>query len=270
MRTTTLFFFFFTALGLAACSSSNDDPFGPDPDYATLDKHFTSPNGTFTNANAGSAFSKYGDARQSSQQVDVGGATAAGGGGTSSTAQGLHSQALRILDMGKSGAATTCSALAHGDTTGSCACPAGGSFQYDFSGIRALQESSTGPIDVALKVRLNACVSDAWTLDGREFVRLHADRTGSTVDLNSLSMLLVADFTASKGAETHTLDLAARYQKGDIEIAIQVDDGWITIAGSSNGTDGTFTVRDRDGSWTCNVVGKAGSCTGSNGDTRKF
>lgn len=254
-------------LAAVGCSSSNgSDPFGPDPDYAAIDQRFASPDGTFTNANAGSVFSKYGDNKQTSQDVDMSGATS---GSSSSSSSGVHSQALKVLDLAQTGGSTSprCIALEHGDETGSCSCPDGGSFAYDFTGARALQNAS-GPIDVSLKLRLEACASKGIVIDGREFVRLHADRAaGGKVDEKSVGALLVADITARKGAETHTIDLAARFESGQVEIAIQVDDGWITIRGDGE----SFVVRDRNGTWTCQKSATGGgSCTNATGETRKF
>jgi hypothetical protein len=253
---TTLF-----ALVAVGCSSgSSSDPFGPDPDYAAIDQRFASPDGTLTNGNAGSVFSRYSDDKQTSQDIDVSGA--AGASSSSSSSSSVHSQSLRVLDLAQSGGSTSCSALEHGDTTGSCACADGGSFSYDFSGVRELQ-SSSGPIDVSLKMRFSSCVSKGIAIDGREFLRLHADRGGTgKVDENSVGMTLIADITATKGTETHHIDLAARLSKGDVEIAVQVDDGWITIRSDGDG----YVVRDRNGTWRCH----AGTCASSTGDTRKY
>ncbi len=250
------------AVAAVACgSSSTTDSFGPDPDYAAIDQRFESPDGTFTSANAGSVLAKYSDQKQTSKDVDVGGTT---GGSGSSSSSGVHSNALRVLDLAETGSSSypACAALQHGDEVGSCGCPEGGSFAYDFSGARALQNSS-GPVDVALKLRLSSCASKGIVLDGREFVRLHADRAaGGKVDENSVGLLLVADITARKGAETHTIDLAARLRNGQYEIAIQVDDGWLTIRGDGD----SYVVRDRNGTWTC----QAGSCTSNTGESRKY
>jgi hypothetical protein len=257
---------------LAGCSSTaTNDPFGADPDYASIQSRFSTPDGTFNAANAKSVFARYSDDQKTSQDIDVGGAAKVGGGGTGTTSSGLKSQALHLLDLAESGSATSprCTSIEHGDTTGSCSCEGGGSFTYDFSGIREAQQSS-GPIDVSLKLRVDGCSTQGLRLDGREFVRVHFDRGGGKIDANSASVLLVADITATKDAESHRIDLAARVTQSTFEIALRVDDGWITIKGSGTADDGSFTVRDRDGSWTCTVVSGAGTCTGSSGETRSF
>jgi hypothetical protein len=266
--------FAITAAVLGGCSStSSGDPFGAEPDYASIESRFSTPDGTFNASNAKSVFSRYADQRRTSQDVDVGGAAEIGGGqSTASTSSGLKSQALHLLDLAESGGVTTprCSAIEHGDATGTCSCASGGSFTYDFSGIREAQQSQ-GPIDVSLKLKLDACAANDLRLDGREFVRVHVDRGGAgKIDPSSAAVLLVADISATKGAETHTIDLAARVASGSFEIALRVDDGWIAIKGSGSGDDGTFTIRDRDGSWTCNVAAGSGTCVGSNGDKTSF
>ena len=263
---------------LTGCGGSgSSDPFGPDPDYETVQQRFTAPTGTVSSRNLSSLFTRYSDQRTSTGMADVSGATALGGGTATSATPGststTHSQALRILDLASSsnGSSAKCSSLAAGNLTGSCTCPSGGSFDYDFSSFRGLQQGS-GPIDASLKVRFDAChYSGDVGIDGREFVRVHADRTGSTLDANSLSMLIVADFTVTAGAATHTVDLAAELSKGELELALQVDDGWVTVKATSTATGtGSFVIRDRNGSWTCDVANGAGSCRDSKGNSQKF
>jgi hypothetical protein len=253
----------------AGCSGSDSsDPFGPDPDYASVQQRFSSPTGTVSERNMSKLFARYSDQRDASALGNVGLGTSTTTT-TSSGTSGTHSQALHILG-GSSGLAASCSALAQGSTTGSCACPAGGSFTYDFGGLRAVQQSS-GPIDAALKVRFDACHMNDVGLDGREFVHVHAERGGSSVDVNTLDILLVADLTVSKGAETHSIDLAAMVRKGEVEIALAVDDGWVTIrATSSAAGTGSFVIRDRNGSWTCDVQSGSGTCHDEQGNTKTF
>jgi hypothetical protein len=259
-------------LVVAGCSGSDSsDPFGPDPDYASVQQRIQSPTGTISERNMSALFSKYSEQKGMSSLGNVGlgtSTTTSSETGTSTT--GTHSQALHILG-GSSGLTAKCTALAQGNTTGSCACPSGGSFAYDFGGLRAIQQSS-GVIDASLKVRFDACHMNDIGLDGREFVHIHAARGGSSVDLNSLELLLVADLTVSKGAETHTVDLAAIVHNGEMEIALAVDDGWVTIRATSSGTadGGSFVIRDRNGSWTCSVTNGSGTCRDDKGDTKTF
>jgi len=261
------------ALVAVGCSGSDSsDPFGAEPDYAAVQQRISSPTGTISERNMSAVFSRYSEQRDMSALSNVGigsstsSTTTTATGGTTTT----HSQSLHILG-GSSGLTASCSALAQGNLTGNCSCPSGGSFTYDFSGIRSVQQS-TGPIDASIKVRFDACHTNDVGLDGREFVHLHANRGGSSVDLDSLDLVLVADLTVSKAAETHTIDLAAILHQGQMEIAIAVDDGWVTIQGTSSGAagSGSFVVRDRNGSWTCDVTNGSGTCHDDKGNTRTF
>ena len=263
------------ALGCSGGSGSSD-PFGAEPDYAAVQQRFSSPTGTISERNMSSLFARYSDQKGASEMGNIGVGTSTSSGTSTSDspapapATGTKSQALHILS-GKSGLTASCSALAAGNTAGSCACPDGGSLTYDFGAIRQLQQA-TGPIDASLKVRFEGCRQKDLGIDGREFVHVHADRGGSKADLNTLELLLIADLTVSKGSETHTIDLAARLKSGEFELALAVDDGWVTIRATSSGVagSGTFVIRDRNGTWTCEVQGGAGTCHDAQGNSRKF
>jgi hypothetical protein len=261
------------ALVVAGCSGSDaSDPFGAEPDYAAVQQRISSPTGTASERNMSALFSRYSEQRDMSALGNVGIGSASSS--TATTATGgtttTHSQALHILGGG-SGLTASCTALAQGNLTGSCSCPSGGSFAYDFSGLRSVQQS-TGPIDASIKVRFEGCHMNDVGLDGREFVHIHANRGASSIDVSSLDLVLVADLTVSKAAETHTIDLAAILRQGQMEIALAVDDGWVTIKATSSGTSGSgsFVVRDRNGSWTCDVNNGSGTCHDDAGNTRSF
>lgn len=258
---------------VAGCSGSDSsDPFGAEPDYASVQQRIASPTGTVSERNMASIFSRYSEQRDMSALGNVGLGTSTSTStntATGSTAT-THSQALRILG-GSNGLTSSCTALAHGSVTGDCACPSGGSFTYDFSGLRSVQQSS-GPIDASLKVRFDGCHMNDVGLDGREFVHFHVNRGGASVDLSSLDLILLADLTVSKAAEKHSIELAALVRQGEMEIAVAVDDGWVTIkATSSGGTNsGTVVVRDRNGTWTCDVANGSGTCHDAAGNTHAF
>lgn len=260
------------AVVVAGCSGSDSsDPFGAEPDYAAVQQRISSPTGTVGERNMKAVFSRFSEQRDTSGVANVGlGSSTSDSSEAASGTATTHSQALKILG-GSGGLTASCTALRQGNVTGNCACPSGGSFTYDFSGFRAVQQS-TGPIDASLKVRFDACHMNDLGLDGREFVHVHASRGGSSLDASSLEVLIVADLTVSKGAETHTIDLAARLREGQLEMALAVDDGWITIRATSSGTagSGSFVVRDRNGSWTCDVIDGAGTCHDERGTTRTF
>lgn len=263
--------FAFVATGCSGADSS--DPFGPEPDYAALEQRLSSPTGTLSERNMSALFTRYGEQSDTSAVANVGvgsSQSTSSSTGTATPTATTRSQALHILG-GRSGLTAGCTALAQGNLTGSCSCPSGGSFTYDFGSLGALRQSS-GPIDASLKVRFEGCHTGEVGIDGREFVHVHADRGGSSVDVTSLDMLLVADLTVSKGAERHTVDLAAMLRDGQLEIALAVDDGWVTVraVSTAGASSGSFVVRDRNGSWTCDVEGGAGTCRNEDGDVRAF
>lgn len=266
----------FGVVAVGCSGSGASDPFGAEPDYAAVQQRIASPTGTVSERNLSAVFSRYAEQRDMSSLGNVGfgsstssTTTATGGTATGGTAT-THSQALHILG-GSSGLTASCSALAQGGLTGQCSCPSGGTFTYDLNSLRSAQQS-TGPIDATIKVRFDACQVNDLGLDGREFVHFHANRGGTTLDLDALDVVLVADLTVSKAAETHTLDLAAILHQGQMAIAIAVDDGWVTIQGTSTGTAGagSFVVRDRNGTWTCDVTNGSGTCHDDQGNTRTF
>lgn len=268
----TLSFASLAVLAGGCGSGESSDPFGPEPDYASMQQRFTAPSGTIDERNMSAVFSRYSEQQGAGSMANV-------GVGTSTTVTSeeapapvgnVQTKALHVL--GGTGLTASCSALKAGNTTGSCACPDGGSFAYDFSGLTAIQQS-TGPIDASLKVRFDGCRAKDVAIDGREFVRVHADRGGSkSIDLKSFSMLLVADLDVSKAGVTHSIDLVAILRDGELEIALQVDDGWVTVRATGSATTGfsSFVVRDRNGSWTCDVNNGSGTCHDDKGNTRKF
>jgi hypothetical protein len=253
---------------VAGCGGSDSsDPFGPEPDYASVQQRIQSPTGTVSERNLSAVLSRYSEQRDTSALGNVGlGTSTSTSSGTGTGTTTTHSQALHILG-GSSGLTASCAALAQGNATGSCACPSGGSFAYDFSALRYVQ--SSGLIDASMKVRFDACRTHDVNLDGREFVHVHGNHSGSSADFGSLDVVLVADFVVSKGAETHTIDLAAMVHNGAMEIAVAVDDGWVTISANTSNT-GAFVVRDRNGSWTCTVTDGAGTCHDESGNTKTF
>jgi hypothetical protein len=239
-----------TTLGLMGCgsSSSGSDPFGQEPDYNEVQGHFDHPDGTFNAANASGVL---GNANGS------GDANAAGvfTGGSSSSSSGVQQKALKILGGNPQ---LSCADLSAGHESGSCACPSGGSFDYQLSGAGGQSNA-----DVTMKVHLNACASNDVVVDGSEFLHMTSSKNAS--GQTDFTMLFVVKATVQKGAETHTLDIAEEYGNGEVRIAVKVDDGWVTVVIKSNGSTGSYEVRDKNGTWTCTYDSTGGSCTSSNG-----
>lgn len=243
------------------CGADPSDPFGPEPDFGSVESRFSDPDGTFGAANAAATLAAYDDQRSATSEVDVGGTASLGGSGDGA---GIKPKSLQLLDMAERGSsgALRCAALAHGDTQGTCACPGGGSFRYDFTGVRSMQQAR-GPVDVTLKLRLTQCASAKdLTIDGTEIVRVHADGGAGKADLGSLRMLLVADLVATRAGMSHAVSITARIDGSAFDVAVRVDDGWVVVGRSASGAAGSFRVRARNGTWSC----ADGTCTSDAGD----
>ena len=256
---------------LAACSSSPSDPFGPSPDFNQLQAKFDHPSGTFARGSEASVFGSYASQRGGSAD-QYGIATTGSGGATGSGGTGITTQSLRILDnAGGTSSATWCSALAHGASSGSCACPSGGTVYYDMSGVQQVRaQNGAGPVDVTLRLRYDACAIETTTIDGREFAKMKSVGTPSASDLE---MLLDAHFRVSAPGLSETVDLDLSYVDGKWWISVTVDDGFIVV-GSDSGYSGatktgTIYVHERGASWTCTLTNGQGTCTSDQGETRQ-
>src|SRR5690349_15558696 len=89
------------SFGLGGCgSSSSSDPFGPEPDYASVQQRFTNPTGTISERNMGSVFARYSEQKRAQS---LGGLGLGGGAATTTTEPSpgdsatTHSKALHIL-----------------------------------------------------------------------------------------------------------------------------------------------------------------------------
>jgi hypothetical protein len=264
-------------VAVTGCSgNSSTSPFGADPDFASIQARMDKPDGTFNGSS--SVFDQFNSAQSGANSANIAGApgtssSSSGGSSTSTASYRSHSTALRLLDDTQSGLSSSCSAMQHGDLTGSCACPGGGNFSYDFSEYQAAAKTS-GITDVTLRVAMSQCVStNNDMVDGHEFVHLHQDTSKGSVPDDSA--LIVVDVTARTAGVTHSLDanmlLATNASGSSVSIAVQVDDGWIVVQAnaSADGTSGSYGVRDKNGTWTCSVSNGAGSCTGTNGQVQQ-
>lgn len=252
-------------LAFAAGCSSADDPFGAEPDFKSIEERLEKPTGTFTQGKEAILFEQYASRRGSSNDIDVTGSDSNAAAASSSSS--IRSQALELLDAGLSGSSrVSCRDLQRGNANGTCFCPSGGTFSYDFSGAQQIRRG--GPIDVTLKVRFQGCASHDTTVDGREFVKLKSPGHATADDL---SMIFTLDVEMSRGADKHAIDLDLLYKNGSYWLSLQVDDGTIVIGASGydgSTKSGTITVRDRSTTWTCTLTGGKGSCTNAEGATR--
>ena len=243
--------------------SSHEDPFGPEPDFGSIEQKLARPTGTLAPGKEATLFGEYASRRAGSNDLDVSGTKASAPSDTA--AGGVRSQALDWLDAGMgSPSSVGCNDLRYGRAVGSCACPGGGDFAYDFSG--AQQARRGGPINATLKVRFNACSSKAGSIDGREFVRV---RSSSGLSAKDLFLILSLDVTLTAATQSHHLAADLVYESGAYWLSVDVDDGHVVVSGSGSAKDGSFTVRDRNTTWTCKLTGGKGSCTSTAGETRE-
>jgi hypothetical protein len=254
---------------VAGCGSSSNDPFGPEPNYNAIRAQFDRPTGTFAAGTETGAFSAYNQSQQSSQSYGaMGNLTASGtASGTATQSVGLH-----ILGGASSlGSATDwCPALNNKQTSGSCSCPDGGTFEWDFTGLSSIQQGQ--PIDVTAKAHFSGCTATPVTVDGSEFLNMQS--TSSTPSAADFFMLLDAHLTATIPPDTAKVDLDILYDNGKSWIMFGVNDGQIAVGsdGSFDGTTstGTVYVKDRQGTWTCTATNGHGTCTADTGQTRSF
>lgn len=250
---------------MLACGSSSDDPFGPEPSYADIKAQFDHPTGTFAAGSEKSIFSTYDGQANANTAYNVLGSQT-GSSTPSTTMQASHG--LRILG-GVGNASTWCGALQQGQASGSCGCPQGGTFVYDLSGIEQARQQS-GVVDVTAKLRFEACAVDQATVDGREFLHMHADSSAGG-QLADFYMLLDAHLTATAPDQKATIDLEALFDNGGFWASIKVNDGNVAVATTTGGTqNGKVVVKDRNETWTCALTNGAGTCTSDKGGSRQI
>jgi len=242
---------------LLGCSSGGSgDPYGATPDFNVVQGRFDHPDGTLNSGNAGSVFGTMGTS-SSAGAVNVfgGGSSSSSSSSSSATPGAATTQALHLLTTTSS--TPSCPALQQGQKSGSCACPSGGTFQYEIDGDTT---ASNGNADVTMRVAASACASGNVTIDGTEYANIKSSA-------GSFAMLVEADLTVTEPGKTVTLNLDESITDGGLALAVKVADGYVVMTATSNGTGGgTFTIRDRQGTWTCTSAnGTGGSCTGPGG-----
>lgn len=216
---------------LVACGGgggASTAAFGPDPDFSKLDATLGAPTGTLS-APAVSGAARVLDAMQSQElSIDV----------------------LATVTPSR----TTCAALGHHDTTGVCACPGGGTFDYDF------QELATSAHDGApatLRLRLLQCGAQSGVvLDGEEFAVFQggavtartAHLTATAPAANGAPALPAGEFVVWSAATS-----------GNLWARVTVSDGAIVVGaaaratGADAPTSNQVVVKDRHATWTCSV-----------------
>jgi hypothetical protein len=259
---------------IVGCSSggSKADPYGPPPDFTTIQSRFESPTGTFAKGSESSVFDGF-----SQQTQNPSSSFGIGGVGASTSASGssptIKSQALHIL--GGNTTSSFCPSLADGlkagQDSGSCSCPDGGSLLWEIDGLEQSKQSvqNGGPINVLAKVRAMQCTYQNESVDGTEFAEMKSSGAPSASDLLVLfDMHLVAT-----GAVSLKLDADFVYDNGQYWFSVTVNDGNVVVGSESYDSatkTGTVIVRDRNDTWTCTLTNGTGTCTSQRGDTRQI
>jgi hypothetical protein len=251
--------------GLAGCSGGSSDPFGPAPDFASIEQRLEAPTGTLAPGREATVLAEFASRRASSADLDVSGT---GGESAAATdpASDVRSQAIEILDAGLGAPSRVyCNDLQYGRAVGTCACAGGGSFSYDFSSAQQLRRGA--PLDATLKVRFDACHSSYGSIEGREFVKL---RSKGGLNRNDLSLVMSLDVTMTHAGRVQPVDFDFVYKGGSYVFSVEVDDGYVVVTSTGDGHDGRVAIRDRNTTWTCIVTAGKGSCSSTSGEARSI
>jgi hypothetical protein len=262
------------AVGCSSSSSSND-PFGGSPDFGSIQQQFQHPTGTFSGKET-QTFNAY--ATQQSNSGDALGGFSLGSGGTTSAQSHLN---MRLQSSGihlESG--VSCN---FNSESGSCNCPAGGTIQYDLTGMKqyADVEQKGGTIDATVKFKANNCANtDGESIDGTLFENFRGTvppaGTAPTSGPNNFAIIVDAHMTAvtkAKGTIHADIDLEFSYDNGNYteKFLVKVDDGTVSVAGNWDSTTktGSLTITDKNGTTTCTASdGKTAVCKGPDGTSR--
>ena len=259
----------FCGVAAVGCSGgSTNDGFGPEPDFAQVEAKYQAPTGTFAVGTEGAVFGGFASqAKGSSSGFAIGGTTS--GSSDSAMTGGIQMKSLHALGGDSGSTSDFCPAFKSGQESGSCACPNGGTLAYDFTGMKALQQYKSGPIDITLRVRANACQANGATVDGSEFVKMKSAGTPSAKDL---TMLFDIHLSATANGQTARIDADFLYVNGKFWYGVSVNDGTVVVSSASSWNQatetGTIYVHDRNETWTCALVNGAGSCTSDKGPAR--
>lgn len=248
--------FFSAAVGfvLVACGGGDSEGQGlPEPNFVEIRDRFEHPDGTLNNNNGSQVVA----GASGNSTASLFGAI---GGGSSSTSSGTKTASLHPL----ANAGINCDSLQPGNnTSGTCTCAEGGTVDVAATVTTSADNKVS---DAIVKIRLNNCGVQGIVANGNEYVNTHTDVTDSTHP--NIAIVTVADLTATKGTLTEHVALNMRLSNSTVEYAVQVNDGWVVV--SADAVNGTLTIRDRNGSWTCTRSGAQTSCTGSNGQQASF
>lgn len=251
------------------CVASDAEAFGAAPSFAEVEQRLEAPTGELSVETAQAVFERFAEMRAATSSITLGGRASFDVGGSLA---GIHSQALHLLGLAERGSsmAWRCGAIEHGDAAGTCACPDGGSFTYDFREVRSLR-GARGAASAELKVRFEACREGETAATGSEFVQVTGgQRTSRSFD----EVLVAADLALSGGERAGDLALFVRVLGSDVEAAVPLEGGaWVTVRplGEDRSGAARFAVRDRVGDWTCSVASAhGGECARASGERLQF
>ena len=249
-------------------SSSGSDPFGSAPDFGSIQQQFKSPSGSFAGHEA-KTFSGY--ATQQDNGNTISGFSVAGGSSTASygtwrlQSLGVHVQDDAFCAIGQGNSSSS-----------SCACPGGGTIEWDLSGLQQYSQAAQngGPVDATVKIAASACKSadGSESLDGKIFENFRGTvpaAGAATTAPTDFAIIMDAHFTATmkdKGTAKVDIDLEYAMKNGAYTAvySVQVDDGNVVVSGNWDSTTktGNITITDKNGTVTCVASdGKTAVCT---------
>src|SRR5262249_29214909 len=150
----------------------------------TVQGHFDHPDGTFTADNASNVF---GSTSSTSSVPNLTGTST--DTSSSSTGTGVGTRSLHFLGN----PTISCAALDQKQTSGSCACPNGGDFQYQ---IEPSGGGGGGDSTAVVRAAFTACSANDVTIDGKEFAKVTTSQAAGT-----FSMFAVLDLNVQKGGQ---------------------------------------------------------------------
>jgi hypothetical protein len=258
----------FSLATLVGCSSSTSSTSSGGssagaPNFDNLQTTLTTPTGTFAAGSEAKVVDGFGQKVASM----TGGLSFLGGGSESSTKSesDLAFAALNIL------AETSCDALKAASGTGTCACATSGTVAYEIpaGGLDGLDSKSDAPVDGTLSLRPSACNDGKKTVDGSLYIRVKKTNAKNGLIIYSIRLSIVG------GEKPGTYDVDVLFESKDgkstIVFAVDVPDGKVLVSGSydANTGNGSITIKDKQGEYTCTATNGVGKCNTPDGKTRE-
>jgi len=234
---------------LIACGGSDSSGgSGSAPDFNTLKTELTVPTGTMA---AGDEATVQDGLGKSMEQQEGGGGFSPLSAGGSVKPQAACSEGA--VQAGKSG---------------TCDCGGGGSVSFDLSGV-SQQQQQGGDVNYTVSITANSCVDDGNTINGS--IYMHYEMTQAAPQD---AFLIYAIHLSLTGTRTANYDIDYMLKNGKAVFKVDVKDGSVLVSAEGswdrNSKSGSFTVKDKNETWTCNAENGKGSCTSDKGGSRTF